>query len=80
MREAKKRSFFGVREGDASTANNTWYMPVGGAPGKPNNINKEDKEAKALAMQLMEKSSWDMAAELNVDLSEKPPPSSRAMM
>jgi hypothetical protein len=71
------RSFFGVREGDASAANNARYMPVGGAPGKPDVNNDEDKEAKALPMQLIEKSSWEMAADININLSRKPPPLSR---
>jgi hypothetical protein len=45
---------------------------MGGAPGNLDGNNKEDKEAEALAMQLMEKSSRDMAVDLNVDLSGKP--------
>ncbi len=53
-------------------------MPVGGAPGKPDGNKDKDKEFKALAMQLMEKSSQDMAPDLNVDLSGKLPPLSRA--
>lgn len=77
-REAEMRSFFGVREGDASAADDARYMPVGGAPGGPDADDDDDEEAEALAMQRMEKSCRDIAADINVDLSGKPPPSSRA--
>jgi hypothetical protein len=51
---------------------------VGGEPGKLDGNGNKDIEAKLLAMQLMEKCSWDMAVDINVDLSGKLPPSSRA--
>ena len=69
-REAEMRTFFGVKEGDTS-ADDTRYMPVGGAPG---GIDDSDDEDEALAMQEMERNCQNMAADINVDLSGKPPP------
>eukprot|EP00584_Thalassiosira_punctigera_P003609 CAMPEP_0172534254 /NCGR_PEP_ID=MMETSP1067-20121228/6685_1 /TAXON_ID=265564 ORGANISM="Thalassiosira punctigera, Strain Tpunct2005C2" /NCGR_SAMPLE_ID=MMETSP1067 /ASSEMBLY_ACC=CAM_ASM_000444 /LENGTH=659 /DNA_ID=CAMNT_0013319027 /DNA_START=26 /DNA_END=2002 /DNA_ORIENTATION=+ len=68
-REAEMRSFFGVREGEA-TADDAKYMPVGEAPG---GVDDEDEEEEALAMQRMEQSCQGMAADMKVDLSGKPP-------
>ncbi|KAL7550834.1 hypothetical protein ACHAWF_017818 [Thalassiosira exigua] len=69
-REAEMRSFFGVREGDASaSADESKYMPLGGAPGGPD----EEEEDEAMAMQRMEQNCRGMAADMNVDLSGKPP-------
>jgi hypothetical protein len=71
------RSFFGVREGDATTAKTTLrYMLVEGVPGKPDCNNNKKEEAKALAMQWTEKSCWDIAMDINMDLLGKPSPSS----
>jgi len=69
-REAELRTFFGVKEGDTS-ADDARYMPVGGAP---DGIDDSDDEDEALAMQEMEKNCQNMAADINVDLSGKPPP------
>ena len=69
-REAELRTFFGVKEGDAS-ADDARYMPVGGAPG---GIDDSDDEDEALAMQEMEKKCQNMAADIKVDLTGKPPP------
>eukprot|EP00574_Skeletonema_japonicum_P005192 CAMPEP_0201717876 /NCGR_PEP_ID=MMETSP0593-20130828/3538_1 /ASSEMBLY_ACC=CAM_ASM_000672 /TAXON_ID=267983 /ORGANISM="Skeletonema japonicum, Strain CCMP2506" /LENGTH=622 /DNA_ID=CAMNT_0048208051 /DNA_START=46 /DNA_END=1914 /DNA_ORIENTATION=- len=69
-REAELKTFFGVKEGDKS-ADDARYMPVGGAPG---GIDDSDDEDEALAMQEMEKNCQNMAADINVDLSGKPPP------
>eukprot|EP00985_Skeletonema_marinoi_P005525 scaffold2397_cov119-Skeletonema_marinoi.AAC.2 len=69
-REAELRTFFGVKEGDTS-ADDSRYMPVGGAPG---GVDDSDDEDEALAMQEMEKNCQNMAADINVDLSGKPPP------
>ena len=66
-REAEMRSFFGVRENDNS-AEDSRYMPVGGAPGGMDD-GSDDEEAEALAMANMEKE----CAGMNVDLSGKPP-------
>jgi hypothetical protein len=48
----------------------------GGAPGRPDGNDNKEEEAKVLAMQWIEKSCRDMAADINMDLSGKPPPSS----
>jgi hypothetical protein len=69
-REAELRTFFGVKEGDAG-ADDARYMPVGGAPG---GVDDSDDEDEALAMQEMERNCQNMAADINVDLSGKPPP------
>eukprot|EP00579_Thalassiosira_antarctica_P016448 CAMPEP_0201930192 /NCGR_PEP_ID=MMETSP0903-20130614/24663_1 /ASSEMBLY_ACC=CAM_ASM_000552 /TAXON_ID=420261 /ORGANISM="Thalassiosira antarctica, Strain CCMP982" /LENGTH=653 /DNA_ID=CAMNT_0048469201 /DNA_START=10 /DNA_END=1971 /DNA_ORIENTATION=+ len=68
-KEAEMRSFFGVRDNDKS-ADDARYMPVGEAPG---GMDDDDDEDEALAMQQMEKSCQNMAADMNVDLSGKPP-------
>ena len=69
-KEAEMRSFFGVREGEAS-ADDARYMPVGGAPGGMND--SDDEEDEAMAMQRMEQSCQGIASDMNVDLSGKPP-------
>ncbi len=71
-REAEMRSFFGVRENDTSAADDAKYMPVGGTPGGLDS-DDEDEEAEAMAMQQMERSCQNMAADMNVDLSGRPP-------
>ena len=70
-REAELRSFFGVKEGDTSV-DDAKYMPVGGAPG---GIDDSDDEDEALAMQEMERNCQNIAADIDVDLSGKPPSS-----
>mmetsp|Transcript_20617 Transcript_20617/g.42999 ORF Transcript_20617/g.42999 Transcript_20617/m.42999 type:complete len:669 (-) Transcript_20617:216-2222(-) len=66
-KEAEMRTFFGVREGEVS-ADDSKYMPVGGAPGGMDDDGDEDE---AMAMQQMEQSCQKMAS--NMDLSGKPP-------
>eukprot|EP00581_Thalassiosira_minuscula_P012165 CAMPEP_0183714780 /NCGR_PEP_ID=MMETSP0737-20130205/9219_1 /TAXON_ID=385413 /ORGANISM="Thalassiosira miniscula, Strain CCMP1093" /LENGTH=653 /DNA_ID=CAMNT_0025943783 /DNA_START=52 /DNA_END=2013 /DNA_ORIENTATION=- len=70
-REAEMRTFFGVREGEA-TADDARYMPVGGAPGGVDDSD-DDEESEALAMQAMERDCQNMAGDMKVDLSGKPP-------
>lgn len=72
-REAEMRSFFGVRENDTSGADDAKYMPVGGTPGGIDDSDDEDEDAEAMAMQQMERSCQNMAADMNVDLSGRPP-------
>ncbi|KAL7522819.1 hypothetical protein ACHAWX_007532, partial [Stephanocyclus meneghinianus] len=69
-KEAEMRSFFGVREGEAS-ADDAKYMPVSGTPAVMDD--SDDEEDEALAMQNMERNCQSMAADMNVDLSGKPP-------
>eukprot|EP00571_Detonula_confervacea_P013800 CAMPEP_0172300624 /NCGR_PEP_ID=MMETSP1058-20130122/2661_1 /TAXON_ID=83371 /ORGANISM="Detonula confervacea, Strain CCMP 353" /LENGTH=673 /DNA_ID=CAMNT_0013010447 /DNA_START=13 /DNA_END=2034 /DNA_ORIENTATION=+ len=70
-KEAELRSFFGVREGDkGSAADDAKYMPVGGAP---DGVDDDDDEDEALAMQQMEQSCQNMASDMDVDLSGRPP-------
>lgn len=69
-RETELRTFFGVKEGDTG-ADDARYMPVGGAPG---GMDDSDDEDEALAMQEMERNCQNMAADIKVDLSGKPPP------
>jgi hypothetical protein len=67
-----------VREGNGSTANNARYMlAMEGRPVSWMATTTRTRRPRSLQMQLMEKSSWDMATDINVDLSGKPPPSSR---
>lgn len=70
-KEAEMRSFFGVREGDTA-ADDSKYMPLGGAPGGVDD-DSDDEDAEAMAMQQMENSCKNMATDMNVDLSGKPP-------
>lgn len=70
-KEAEMRSFFGVRENDKSAADDARYMPVGGAPGGMDDAS--DDEDEALAMQQMEQNCSNMASDMDVDLSGKPP-------
>lgn len=73
-RKAELRSFFGVREGDDG-AEDSKYMPLGGAPGGPGGDDSDeddDEEAEAKAVMEMEKSCQSMAK--GMDLSGKPPP------
>jgi len=71
-REAEMRSFFGVRENDA-TAEDSRYMPLGGTPGGIDD-DGEDDEDEVVAMQRLEKS----CATMDVDLSGKPPSRSQS--
>jgi hypothetical protein len=65
-KEAELRSFFGIREGEATT-DDAKYMPVGGTPGGMDD--SDDEEDEAMALQKMER----LCADMNVDLSGKPP-------
>lgn len=74
-KQAEMRSFFGVRDGDVSTTDDARYMPVGGMPGGPDG--SDDDEDEALAIQQMEASCQNIAADMNVDLSGRPPSKER---
>ena len=69
-KEAEMRSFFGVRDNE-TVAEDSRYMPVGGAPGgmSDDDSDDDDEEAEVRAMQQMEQT----CAGMNVDLSGKPP-------
>ena len=67
-KEAEMRSFFGAREGDtAADADDSRYMPLGGAPDGMGDDDEEEDEV--MAMQNLERS----CANMDVDLSGKPP-------
>eukprot|EP00970_Alexandrium_tamarense_P015453 scaffold5185_cov198-Alexandrium_tamarense.AAC.1 len=66
-KEAEMRSFFGVREGGAG-ADDSKYMPLGGATGGVDD-DSDEEENEGMAMQQLETSIADM----NYDLSGKPP-------
>lgn len=74
-KQSELRSFFGVRDGDVSTTDDARYMPVGGMPGGPDV--SDDDEDEALAIQQMEASCQNIAADMNVDLSGRPPSKER---
>jgi hypothetical protein len=71
-KEAEMRSFFGVREGEAG-AEDAKYMPVGGTCVGLEESDDDGEEDEALAMQKMERQCQGMAADMNVDLSGRPP-------
>ena len=70
-KQVEMRSFFGVRDGDVSTVDDARYMPVGGTPGGPDGC--DDDEDEVVAIHRMEKSCRNIASDMNVDLSGRPP-------
>ena len=70
-KQVEMRSFFGVRDGDVSTVDDARYMPVGGTPGGPDGC--DDDEDEVVAIYCMEKSCRNIASDMNVDLSGRPP-------
>ena len=77
-KQAEMRSFFGVRDGDVSAADDARYMPVGGMPGGPDGSDDDDDdEDEALAIQQIEKSCQNIVTDMNVDLSGRPPSKER---